>query len=1525
MTEENVNQQESESKTGSEKIGAVMVVGGGIAAMQSSLDLADCGFQVHMVTNQPCIGGNMVRLDKVFPTNDCSMCIVSPKLVTVGNHPNINIVTMSDVQKIEGEPGRFDVSVNKRARYIDESKCTGCAECAGVCPVHIPNPTNEYLNEFGAAFRLYPQAVPNWFAIERERTSPCKSACPAHISCQGYVQLIAEGRFKDALEVVRARNPFPSVCGRVCFHPCEEQCTRNKVDEPVAINNLKRFISDLELEEAGIVGKASGIDRPTDPSREPWKTKEKDVAEREEKVAVIGAGPAGLTAAYRLAQGGFPVTVFERLPVAGGMLAVGIPEYRLPMAILKYEIERIERAGVEIKLNSNIDGADGVDKLFNQGFKAVYIAVGAHKDMKLGVSGEDAAGVLSGIEFLRKAKLNEETGIGKKVLVLGGGNVAIDCARTAMRLGASQVTLACLECREEMPAWQWEIHEAESEGVSVLNSWGVKAIHATDGRVSKVEFKRCSQVFDEKACFNPMFDDSVATSVEVDTFIISIGQRPDVNFSGNGSGVKVSGRGTVVVNEKTAETDRPGVFAGGDCARGPWMAIGAIADGQNAAVSIMRYLNGEDMTAPRYEDEMPPATDADQKTISSAARIPRNKQAEVDPEVRKKSFIEVEKTYSPEQAVAEAKRCLSCGPCSDCRMCEMICQQNAIDFNQTDVDMNLEVGAVILAPGFETFNPKGRLTQYGYGVYDNVYTSIEFERFLSASGPTVGHIRRKSDNKAPKNVAFIQCVGSRDATVGNEYCSGVCCMYTAKEAVIGKEHEPDMDCTVFCIDVRAQGKNFDRYYETAKNVYGVKYVRSAISGIKEIQKTKNLLLTYMGEDGKQATQEFEMVVLAVGLEPTSTNRKIADIFGVKLNEYGFCETDPLCPTSSGKEGIYVAGAFQCPKDIPDSVTQASGAACAAMIDLAAERGTRITPVQYPPERDVAGEEPRVGVMICRCGFNIGSVVDVPAVVEYCKTLQGVVHAEESLYTCSQDNLDHIIEVVNEHKLNRFVISSCTVQTHLPLFQQTMRLAGLNKYLFEFANIREHDSWVHKENPKIATEKAKELTAGAVARVKEHKALEVFRNEVIQKGLVIGGGPAGMTAALAIADQGFEVFLIEKESALGGNLINNIHYTVEGSDVQNLLIDLTTKVEAHPRIKVFKNCSIKEVAGHVGHYSTTLSTKKTKSEEAQTIVVEHGICIVASGGNEFKPDLPFWDDKRVMTQSELGRALYTGDKKITEAKNIVIVQCVDQRNENRKYCSKICCSQAVKNSVKIKDDNPEANVYVLYRDIRTYGFKELNYQAARDRGVVFIRFKDGDDPVISKEGAALRVSVNDDVLKKELVFEPDALVLSVPVVPSDTNGRLSDLFKIPADADGFFCEAHAKLRPVDFASEGLYLCGVAHSPKPLEENIQQARAAASRAMIILCKDYLEREGMVAQVNEELCAACLTCVRVCPYNVPFINERNRAQISGVECQGCGCCAAACPAKAIQVEQFRDDQIILQETAIISKALQRELVTK
>lgn len=1506
------------------KVGAVMVVGGGIAAMQSALDMADSGFKVYMLTNDPCIGGNMVRLDKTFPTNDCSMCIVSPKLVTVGNHPNIEIVTMSDVEKFEGTPGRFRVTAKKRTRFIEESKCTGCAECEAVCPVRLPNKQNEGMDERRAAYRLYPQAVPNWFAIDRQSTSPCKVACPANISCQGYVNLTAEGRFRDALDCIRDRIPFPSVCGRVCYHPCEDKCNRGLVDEPVAINQIKRFLSDLELEEAGVVPKSSGINRAEDASKLPGKDIKHETAARSEKVAVIGAGPAGLTAAHDLAHLGFPVTVFEKLPVAGGMLAVGIPEYRLPMKVLEYEIDRIRDLGVEIRLNTTIDKDNGINNLLEQGYKAVFISVGSHGSMKLGVKGEQLPGVMTGVDFLRKVKLGEATGLGKNVAIVGGGNVAIDAARTALRLGAEKVTVVYRRTRDEMPAHDWEIHEAEREGVAFQYLVSPTEIKAGSG--GRAAAMRCIKnelgAMDESGRRRPVPIKGSDYDIEADTVIAAIGQTAQLDFL-NGD-ISVTKWNTVHCDRKTMATNRPGVFAGGDCVSGPDMAITAIASGKNAAVSIARYLSGENLEAPRYEDEMIEPVPLAAERIDAVQASPRLKPASLAIAQRKGGFAEVELAFTAEQAIAEAKRCMNCGPCSDCRMCEKVCQQNAVDFRQKDRVVEFEVGSVVLAPGFETFNP-AVATQYGYGVYNNVYTSIEFERLLSASGPTMGHISRRSDGKEPRNVAFIQCVGSRDATLGKEYCSAVCCMYTAKESIIAKEHQPDLDCTVFCIDARAHGKNFDRYYETAKNTYGVRYVRGAISGIKELQQSKNLLLTFLDEDGKQKTEEFDMVVLAVGLQPTSTNRKLAELFDIQLNKYGFCETDPLNTTRTNREGVFVAGAFQGPKDIPDSVTQAGSAACEALAGIASERGKCISPVEFPPERNVSEEDPRVGVMICRCGFNIGSVVDVPTVVEHAKTLPNVVFAEESLYACSQDNIDHIVDVIKKHNLNRFVVSSCTVRTHLPLFEQAIRRAGLNKYLFEMANIREQDSWVHRDVPGSATEKAKDLVSGAVAKVARNKQLEISRAEVVQKALVIGGGPSGMTAALAIADQGLDVYLVEKDEKLGGNL-NNLHYLLDGSDPAKLLADLTAKTESHPRITVYKKHAVKDVSGHVGHFTTQLiAPENGKSAKSGTVELTHGVCIVATGGHEVQPPSPAGGHPRVLTQSEFERRIAAKDSSVASAKNIVMIQCYGQRNAERPYCSKICCQAAIKNLLKLNEINPDANAYVLYRDIRSYGFKELKFLEAREKGATFIRFKDGDDPSVAIDGDRVRISVRDDVLKRELVFEPDLLVLSAPVAPSETSRALSETLKVPIDEDGFFCEAHAKLRPTEFASEGIFLCGVAHSPKPIEENIAQARAAASRAMTILSNRFIEASGMVARVDKDTCAACLTCVRVCPFGVPFVNEQNRAEINAVECQGCGCCAAACPAKAIQVEHFRDEQILAAEDAIITSAIQKALARK
>jgi heterodisulfide reductase subunit A len=844
--------------------------------------------------------------------------------------------------------------------------------------------------------------------------------------------------------------------------------------------------------------------------------------------------------------------------------------------------------------------------------------------------------------------------------------------------------------------------------------------------------------------------------------------------------------------------------------------------------------------------------------------------------------------------------------CIGCGICQEICKAGAVEYEQQDTETTLKVGSIILAPGFEPFDARLK-TEYGYGRFQNVVTSIEFERILNASGPYGGIVLRPSDGEIPRKIAFIQCVGSRDARLGNNYCSAACCMYSIKETIIAKEHVPtELECKIFYMDIRAYGKEFDAYYKRAKEEYGVRFVRSRVASVEEVPLTNNLRVYYV-EDGEPKTEEFHMVVLSVGMRPPKNVEQLAEVLGIKLNEYQFCQTDTFSPTETSKPGIFVCGAFAAPKDIPESVAQASAAAAKATAIIASERGKLVTTKEYSPERDVSQEEPCIGVFICHCGINIGGIVNVPEVVEYAKKLPNVVYAEENLYSCSADTQARIREKIIEHKLNRVVVASCTPRTHEPLFSETVREAGLNPYLFEMANIRDQCSWVHMHEPEKATEKAKDLVTAAVAKAKLLKPLKKPVANVVPVGLVIGGGMSGMTAALELARQGFAVHLVEREKELGGHL-RHIHYLLGSENPQEILESTIREVCENEKIHVHLNTEILDVEGYVGSFRAT-----TRSDEGEK-QIEHGIIVVATGAAEYKPtEYLYGIDPRVLTQRELEEILAKGR---FDAKTVVMIQCVGARNEERTNCSRICCSHAMKNALKIKEISPETEVYVLYKDIRTYGFKEDYYREAADRAVLFIRYDDEHKPKVTKENGKLLVLAWEPVLKTWLPIEADIIALSVATVPNSDNEHLSRMLKVPLTKDGFFLEAHVKLRPLDFATDGVFLCGLAHWPKSVEESISQACGAAARAATILSKKTLEVEGIVSHVDENLCIGCGLCISLCPYGAIEKDERGIARVKEVLCKGCGTCGASCPKRAITMRHFTDEQITAEGLVILRK---------
>ncbi|HOV85911.1 MAG TPA: FAD-dependent oxidoreductase [Syntrophobacteraceae bacterium] len=843
-----------------------------------------------------------------------------------------------------------------------------------------------------------------------------------------------------------------------------------------------------------------------------------------------------------------------------------------------------------------------------------------------------------------------------------------------------------------------------------------------------------------------------------------------------------------------------------------------------------------------------------------------------------------------------------------CRACEKFCPAGAVELQQEEIREKIEVGSVILAPGFQAFSPTRY--EYGYGRHPDVVTSIEFERILSASGPFQGHLRRPSDGKVPRKIAWLQCVGSRDLQHGaHGYCSGVCCMYAVKEAVVAKEHASDpLDAAVFFMDMRTYGKDFEKYFLRARDEYGVRFVRSRVHTVDPSPTGDCLLIGYVDEGGAVFEEEFDMVVTSVGLEIGKDTEDLARRIGVELDETRFVFPREFAPVATSRKGVYACGAFQGPKDIPASVMEASAAACAAAMDLAASRGSRVEVPPAVPEEDLAGEEPRIGVFVCNCGINIGSVVDVNEVTAYAAGLPHVAATCQNLFTCSQDTQERIKEVIRDKKLNRMVVAACSPRTHEPLFQETLRACGVNKYLFEMANIRDQDSWVHPADPRKATDKAKDLVRMAVARASLLQPLEERPLSIKRRGLVIGGGVAGLNAALCLARQGFEVVLIEREKTLGG-MARQIAQTIEGWDVQEYLDHLVAEVQHHEKIQVLTETLVVGFGGYKGNFTTEVLVGPGPYERK----IEHGVTIVATGALEYRPrEFLYGDHPRVMTQLELGRQLRNNPLEIGRWENLVMIQCVGSRNEEHPNCSRVCCQSAVKHALHLADLNPDMQITILYRDVRTYGLLEEYYKSARGKGILFVRFDADRPPRVTGDGEGLCVTFRDHVLDRPIRMKTDAVVLSAGMIAPDTE-ELASFLKVPRNADGYFIEAHAKLRPVDFASEGIYLCGTAHGPKLIQEAIAQAMAAAARAASFLASSHMTYGGVVARVQPELCAACLVCVRRCPFGIPRINEHGVSEINEALCQGCGVCVSECPAKAIHLSHYEDDQIMVKVDAL------------
>jgi len=851
-----------------------------------------------------------------------------------------------------------------------------------------------------------------------------------------------------------------------------------------------------------------------------------------------------------------------------------------------------------------------------------------------------------------------------------------------------------------------------------------------------------------------------------------------------------------------------------------------------------------------------------------------------------------------------------------CGICAKVCPAGAINHDMKAEILELDVGALILAPGFEAFSPKG-IDYYGYDTIKNVVTSLEYERMLSASGPWEGHLKKASNNEEPKKIAWIQCVGSRNINCGdNGYCSSVCCMYAIKQAVMTRSHITDGDGeqTIFYMDIRSHGKEYERYYEKARQT-GVSFVRSRPHTLLKGPEGHGVTMLWVDEAGENHESFFDLVILSVGLTNPESTKNLADACRIELDQYGFAKTGSFSPSVSSRPGIFVTGSFQSPKAIPQSVAVASTAAARAKAVLASARNTQTIEKRFVDEFDISGQEKRIGVFVCACGSNIAAVVDVNAVSEYAATLPHVVHVENNMFTCSSDTQDLIAASIKKEKLNAVVVAACTPRTHEPLFQETLQNTGLNKYMVEMANIRNMNAWVHPHEPEKATQKAKAQVKMAVAKVTQNFPLTDIKVNITPKALVIGGGLSGLSAAKNMADQGYDTVLIEKQTQLGGQA-NALGFTWKNEDVQAALKALVQDVENHERIQVMTGTTLTRVSGFVGSFTGELTTGDQLSD------IEFGACIIATGAHESRPNQYLYnEDQRVMTLMDLGAKTRQDPEYPGSLDSVVFIQCVGSRDENHPYCSRVCCTHSIQNAVRLKKDKPEMDIFILYRDIRTYADKEDLYREARNLGIIFIRYSRDKKPNVSNENGELTVNAFDPVLQMPVSISADAIFLATAIEPSNA-APFVDLFKCSSNADGFLMEAHPKLRPVDSTVDGVFLAGMCHYPKPIDEAIAQGRAAASRASVILSQKTLKLDAIKSCVTHN-CDGCALCVDICPFNaislVSFTSQdghrHQRIQIQEALCKGCGLCAATCPKEGVQVNGFTNGQLRAQVDAILN----------
>jgi heterodisulfide reductase subunit A-like polyferredoxin len=1481
------------SSTPPKSTGAALVLGGGAAGVRCSLDLAEAGYKVYLVEKNIALGGHVSQLDKVFPYNKCSVCTLTPKLKEVAQNPNIEVLTNAELTALEGEAGAFTAFITRHPSFVDPVVCTTCGDCVVACPVVLPNWYNDRLNKRKAIGKLYQHAVPNHFAVTKSGHSPCKRACPVHTSAQGYIDLIAAGRFAEAYAVASEPNPFSAVCGRICDHECETACTRGEVDEPIAIADLKRFVADWATENVLL---------PT-----PVEVR------YTEKIAVVGAGPAGLTAARELAGLGYQTTVFEAQAEPGGMLRYGIPEFRLPKAALRQDIDRVLALGVDLQCNKRAGADFTVDGLLGDGYKAVFIATGLQTPRPTRLPGDDRSGVLQALDVLRATAAQTPPTVGQRVVVVGNDDTALDTARTCLRLGAAAVTVVCSNDVTAAPTDADQQAAAAEEHIEIAYSLLPVEVLGDD-RVTGVRFQRCNLGEpDEHGMRQPQLVENEFLVIDCDTAIFANGRTLTEDFIQGCEGLLLSS-GQITVDRDTMMTTRESVFAGGDAAsNGRWTAIEAIAAGRRAARSIHNYLRGE-VLVPLDDSLMKEAKPAAHVLAQTAVKM-RARMPQLAPSAASLTFAEVNLGFSADQAIAEAKRCLDCAVCGECMACERVCHPGALRHGGRDQDLQRQIGAVVVAAGFDGHD-LSRHSEFGYGRYANVISSFGYERLLSPNGPTFGELTRPSDGAHPKKIAFIQPVDPEDPHY--EACVSVCSMYATKESMLARDHVAAVECAVFSSERRPIGKGFESFYQSAL-ARGVRYIPAQPSAVREDPATGDLLVHWQDEQGRHHADRYDMVVLAVALQPPHSAPALAATLGISLNDDGFCATQELAPVVTSRDGVFVAGTFSGPKDIPSSMAQASAAAAHVMMTLADSRGSVTAAAKkLPPERDVSAEAPRLGVFVCRCESERPNAVDVDETTRSSSTLPDVVYATAVDYACHPDGLALIRAKIAEHQLNRVVVAGCSPRTKEPAFQGALRQAGLNPFLVEIANIREHVSWAHASEPEAATAKAQDLVRMAAARARLLQPLQRHDASFTQTALVIGGGVAGMTAALAVASMGYPVHIIERSARLGGHALD--------PDISDLSLlaqshahSLERQITQHPLITVHLDTELAANRGFVGNFSSVLEATTT----GERTTLEHGVVIVASGAREDRPDLyglgksPF-----VVTQADLARMLAENSFELEGAHNVGMILCGGSHDESTPCCSRTSCGQAVTNALALKEHHPDRQVTVWHKEAHIFGLNdddELLLRAA-ELGVTFKRYSAGYEPRATFTADGVTIASASTLGDESAPVGLDLLVLTTPTVPNDGTAKLADLLRVPRGNDGFFLitdrnlHPDVNLRPVDFTREGIFLCGAAEYPKSLDETISQAYATAGRAAGALATATRKVGGSVSEVDQDTCIACLTCTRVCPIGVPIIDPvAKKAMIEPTICKGCGICVSQCPVKAITLHHYTDAQIIATEEAL------------